>query len=74
MSDTTTEVAPVQPDLDDGDHERMAHYVNKVDAVRSNVTGEPVVALCGKRWVPNRLPEKYPVCQTCAEILASLTK
>ncbi len=70
MSDT--EVAPFQPDLDDGDHDRMAHYVRKDEATRSAVTGEPVTALCGKRWVPNRLPDRYPVCQTCAEIMASL--
>jgi hypothetical protein len=71
MSDT--EIAPVAPTLDEGDHERLAHYVRKADAVRSNVTGEPVEALCGKRWVPNRLPDRYPVCKTCAEILASFS-
>ena len=36
--------------------------------MRSAVTGEPVVALCGKVWVPSRDPKKYPVCPECEEI------
>ena len=63
-------VEPAEP----GDHERFAHYVRKADIVRANVTGKPVVALCGKRWVPNRDPSRFPICPTCAEIKASLTR
>jgi Protein of unknown function (DUF3039) len=54
--------------LDDGDHDRFAHYVPKADIVRSAVTGEPVTALCGKRWVPCRDPERFPVCPECKAI------
>lgn len=57
-------------DVDAGDHDRFAHYVRKAEIVKSAVTGEPVTALCGKKWVPSRDPEKYPVCPTCREILA----
>jgi hypothetical protein len=32
------------------------------------VMGTPVVALCGKVWVPSRNPEKFPVCPECKEI------
>jgi hypothetical protein len=53
---------------DDGDHDRFAHYVRKADIVRSNVEGVPVIALCGKKWIPNRDPQRYPVCPTCKEI------
>ncbi len=71
MSDTTTQ--PItEPILDDGDHDRFAHYVRKADIVRSNVEGVPVIALCGKRWIPNRNPDGYPVCPTCKEIRARL--
>ena len=56
--------------LDDGDHDRFAHYVRKEDIVRSAVTGEPVIALCGKVWIPTRDPERYPVCPTCKELFA----
>jgi hypothetical protein len=57
---------------DDGDHDRFAHYVRKADIVRANVEGVPVVALCGKKWIPNRDPDRYPVCPTCKEIKARL--
>jgi hypothetical protein len=30
----------------------------------------PVVALCGKKWIPNRDPQRYPVCPTCKELMA----
>lgn len=57
----------------DGDHDRFAHYVRKDDIVRSAVEGVPVIALCGKRWIPNRNPDRYPVCPECKELYGSLT-
>jgi hypothetical protein len=60
------------PVTDDGDHDRFSHYVRKADAARAAVEGTPVVALCGKVWVPSRDPDKYPVCKTCAEIREQL--
>jgi hypothetical protein len=32
------------------------------------VTGEAIVALCGKKWVPTRDPSRYPICPTCKEL------
>ncbi|WP_425547074.1 DUF3039 domain-containing protein [Actinocorallia aurantiaca] len=60
----------VRPDLShgDGDHERFAHYVKKAKITESALTGTPVIALCGKVWVPNRDPKKFPVCPECKEI------
>ena len=55
-----------------GDHERFAHYVRKEKIMESALSGEPVVALCGKVWVPGRDPEKFPVCPTCKEIYQGL--
>ena len=55
-----------------GDHERFSHYVKKHTIMESAVMGSPVVALCGKVWVPNRDPKKFPVCPTCQEIYESL--
>lgn len=54
--------------LDEGDHERFSHFVRKEKIVESAVTGEPVIALCGKVWVPSRDPQKYPVCPDCQAI------
>ena len=78
-----TEVLPEQdtrvredtkPDLShgDGDHERFAHYAIKDKITESSVMGTPLIALCGKVWVPSRDPKRYPVCPTCKEILEEL--
>ena len=73
-TESDTIVKPiVDPRLDEGDHDRFAHYVKKSDIVRANVEGVEVVALCGKRWIPNRDPSTYPVCPSCKEIMAALT-
>ena len=55
--------------VEPGDAERFAHYVKKEKILESALTGEPVIALCGKVWVPGRDPSKFPVCPTCKEIL-----
>ena len=57
---------------DDGGHDRFAHYVKKEKILESAVTGKAVRALCGKKWIPSRDPEKYPICPTCKEIHAGL--
>ncbi len=62
------------PEEDDGGHDRFAHYVEKDKIVESAVTGKTVRALCGKKWIPSRDPEKYPICPTCKEIHAGLKK
>jgi hypothetical protein len=51
-----------------GDHERFAHYVRKEKILESALTGDPVVALCGKIWLPSRNPDRFPVCPVCKEI------
>jgi hypothetical protein len=73
MTDISTSPV-VDRTLGDGDHERLAHYVRKDQIMASAVEGTPVVALCGKVWVPNRDPEKFPVCPECKEIYESLRK
>jgi hypothetical protein len=74
-SDTQVELeGQTQDQLDSGDHERFAHYVKKEKIVESAVSGKPVTALCGKRWVPNRDPKKFPICPTCKEIHSGLRK
>lgn len=55
-----------------GDHDRFAHYVQKDKIVESAVMGTPVVALCGKVWVPGRDPAKYPVCPDCLKVYNGL--
>lgn len=57
---------------DSGDHDRFSHYVPKEKLMDAMVNGTPVVALCGKVWVPAHDPEKYPTCPECKEIWESL--
>ena len=74
-SPTTVPESDTRPDLShgDGDHERFAHYVQKDKIMQSAMNGAPVIALCGKVWVPNRDPKKYPVCPECKEIFESMS-
>jgi len=75
----------VAPLTEDGDHERFKHIVLEGFKVQDDqfvttgnsivegmVNSTPVVALCGKTWVPGRDPNKYPVCPTCKGIAESL--
>ncbi len=54
--------------IDEGDHDRFSHYARKADIVESAVTGKPVVALCGKVWVPDRNPDNFPLCPRCKDL------
>jgi hypothetical protein len=81
-------LAPARPapDLDEGDHDRMAHIVLEgytpkksgefvslgPSVVEGIVNGTAVRALCGKEWVPGRNPSRYGLCPTCKEIAESM--
>ncbi len=62
----TDERTDVRPEA--GDHERFSHYVPRDTLTEAMVMGTPVVALCGKVWVPSRDPQRFPVCPECKEI------
>ena len=57
--------------FEDGDQDRFSHYVPKDKLMAAMVNGTPVVAHCGKVWVPTQNPEKYTVCPDFNEILES---
>ena len=77
---TTTQLSPGVKTVEDrrtqttdqGDHERFSHFVEKDKLTEAMVMGTPVVALCGKVWVPSRDPERFPVCPECKEAWESL--
>jgi hypothetical protein len=71
---TELDTRPVgEPQLDDGEaDERFSHYVRKADILRSAVDGVTVTALCGKKWMPGRDPERFPVCPRCKELMGML--
>ena len=70
-SDTDLLTRPEVED-DEGSHDRFAHYIKKEKVIESAVSGKAVRALCGKKWVPSRDPEKYPICPACKAIFDSL--
>lgn len=65
----TIERTTVRELVEPGDGERFSHYVRKEKIMESAMSGEPVVALCGKVWTPGRDPQKFPVCPQCKEII-----
>lgn len=70
----TTTIVKERTDLRpaEGDHERFSHYVPKAKLTEAMVMGTPVIALCGKVWVPSRNPDRFPVCPECKEIWATM--
>lgn len=54
--------------LDEGDHDRFSHYVEKGKLADAIVNGTPVIALCGKVWVPSHDPERFPICPECKRL------
>lgn len=54
------------------DENRFSHYAEKVSITEGYVLGTPVVALCGKIFVPSRDPKKFPLCPICKEIADAL--
>ena len=59
---------------DPGDGDRFAHFVRKDRIDHSLITGQPVVALCGKVWVPTRDASRYPVCPQCKALRDGMGK
>ncbi|OMH36658.1 DUF3039 domain-containing protein [Tersicoccus sp. Bi-70] len=64
----TIEREEQREELEPGDRERFSHYVRKEKIMESALSGEPVIALCGKVWTPGRDPQRFPVCPQCKEI------
>jgi len=60
--------------VEEGDHDRFAHFAPKAKLTEAMVMGTPVVALCGKVWVPSRGADGFPVCPECKEIWEDLRR
>lgn len=73
-STSVLERTELREEVEPGDHERFAHYVRKEKILASAVSGSPVIALCGKVWVPGRDPDKFPVCPTCKAIVDEMRR
>lgn len=56
----------------DGDHDLFAHYISKVAMEKAMLDGIPATALCGKKWLPSRDAQRYPVCVECKDVYESM--
>ena len=54
------------------DNKKFAHYAEKVEVTEGYVLGTPVLALCGKIFIPSRDPLRFPLCPICKKIVDSL--
>lgn len=59
---------------DPGDADRFAHFVRRDRVNNAVVSGQAVVALCGKVWIPLRDPSGYPVCPRCKALRDEIGK
>lgn len=70
---TTIQQRPAPVTTDAGDRERFAHIIRRkgggaaASVTEARVLGIPLEALCGKRWIPSRDPQRFPICPTCKE-------
>ena len=58
--------------LDDKNDEHLAHYADAAEVTEGYIMGTPVIALCGKIFVPSRNPEKLRVCPICKDLVEAL--
>jgi hypothetical protein len=70
MSDVQLLDNPVTSDVDDS--EEFAHYAEAAKVTEGYIMGTPVIALCGKIFVPSRDPLKLRVCPICKSIVDAL--
>jgi hypothetical protein len=62
-----------RPDATDtNDSEDFAHYAESAKVTEGYIMGTPVVALCGKVFIPSRDPLKLRICPICKEIADAL--
>jgi hypothetical protein len=64
--------AQIEQKSDLEDENRFAHYAEKVSITEGYVLGSPIVAICGKIFVPSRDPKKFPICPICKELAEAL--
>lgn len=57
---------------DSDNEERLAHYAESSEVTEGYIMGTPVIALCGKIFIPSRDPKNLRVCPICKQIVEAL--
>jgi hypothetical protein len=52
--------------------EHFAHYAESASVTEGYVMGTPIIAVCGKIFIPSKDPEKLRICPICKEIAEAL--
>ena len=59
-------------ELDENGEQKFSHYAESTSVTEGYVMGTPVMAICGKLFVPSRDPNKFPICPVCKEIFQEM--
>ncbi len=51
--------------VDEGSSNQFSHYAEKNKVTEGYVLGTPVLAICGKIFIPSRDPLKFKLCPIC---------
>jgi hypothetical protein len=62
----------IEIETQEGNEEHFAHYAEAASVTEGYVLGTPVMAICGKIFIPSRNPERLRVCPICKEIMDSV--
>jgi hypothetical protein len=62
----------LEHELDEKDDESFAHYAEAASVTEGYIMGTPVMAICGKIFVPSKNPERLRICPVCKEIMDAL--
>lgn len=67
----TLETTPDQLNTE-SDTPEYAHYAESASVTEGYIMGTPVIALCGKIFIPSKDPKKLKVCPPCKELAEAL--
>jgi hypothetical protein len=59
-------------ETDSDESNQFAHYAEAAKVTEGYIMGTPVIALCGKVFIPHKDPLKLRICPECKEILDAL--
>lgn len=71
MSDILIKPEIEEPEAD-LDEPKFSHIIKKDDEMKGYFDGQPIEALCGKKWIPTRDPKRYPICEECKAVHARI--
>ena len=58
--------------VDEGSSNQFSHYAEKNEVTEGYVLGTPVLAICGKIFIPSRDPLKFKLCPICKKLADAL--